>query len=69
MDKRMTAKKLIIPAIAVLAVLGAFIIYAAQPPASHAAAPNFTLTDVNGHTFSLSDFHGKIVLLQIFATW
>ena len=29
-------------------------------------APNFTLTDINGNTFSLSDFRGKIVILDFF---
>ena len=32
-------------------------------------APEFTLTDIDGNTFSLSDFRGKIVLLDFFATW
>ncbi|MDI6855680.1 MAG: cytochrome c biogenesis protein CcdA [Candidatus Thermoplasmatota archaeon] len=32
-------------------------------------APDFTLTDVNGNTFSLSDFRGKVVILDFMATW
>ncbi|GEM_PF-3358645 len=32
-------------------------------------APNFTLQDIDGSTFSLSDFRGKVVLLDFFATW
>ncbi len=32
-------------------------------------APDFTLSDLNGARFSLSDFRGKIVLLDFFATW
>jgi len=32
-------------------------------------APNFTLTDLNGKRFSLSDFRGRIVLIDFFATW
>ena len=32
-------------------------------------APNFTLTDVNGKTFALSDFRGNPVIIEIFSTW
>ena len=32
-------------------------------------APDFTLTDIDGNVFSLSDFRGKVVLLDFFATW
>jgi len=32
-------------------------------------ASNFTLEDIDGNIFSLSDFRGKIVLLDFFATW
>jgi len=32
-------------------------------------APDFTLTDIDGNTFSLSDFQGKVVILDFFATW
>ena len=30
------------------------------------AAPNFTLTDIDGKKFSLSDYRGKVVLLEFF---
>lgn len=30
---------------------------------------DFTLTDIDGNTFSLSDFRGKVVLLDFMATW
>jgi peroxiredoxin len=33
------------------------------------AAPNFSLKDVNGQTVQLSDFKGKVVLLNFWATW
>ncbi len=29
-------------------------------------APNFTLTDIDGKKFSLSDYRGKVVLLEFF---
>ncbi len=32
-------------------------------------APNFTLKDLNGRTDSLSDHKGKVVLVNIWATW
>jgi thiol-disulfide isomerase/thioredoxin len=34
-----------------------------------AKAPDFTATDVNGKKISLSDFRGKYVLLDFWATW
>jgi thiol-disulfide isomerase/thioredoxin len=30
---------------------------------------DFTLTDMNGQTFNLSDFRGKVVVLDFMATW
>jgi peroxiredoxin len=32
-------------------------------------APDFTLTDIDGNEFSLSDFRGKVVILDFMATW
>nr|WP_205003290.1 thiol-disulfide oxidoreductase ResA [Scopulibacillus daqui] len=32
-------------------------------------APDFVLTDVNGHQVKLSDFKGKAVMLNFWATW
>lgn len=32
-------------------------------------APDFTLTDVNGDQVSLSDFSGKVIVLNFWATW
>lgn len=34
-----------------------------------APAPNFTLPDLDGKMFSLTDFRGKVILLNIWATW
>ncbi len=39
--------------------------YAAQGT----AAPDFTLSDINGRKVTLSEFRGKVVLLNFWATW
>jgi peroxiredoxin len=33
------------------------------------AAPNFTLTDLEGHSVSLESLRGKVVMLNFWATW
>lgn len=33
------------------------------------AAPDFSLVDLEGSTFSLSDFRGKVVVIDFMATW
>jgi thiol-disulfide isomerase/thioredoxin len=37
--------------------------------ASHPLAPPFSLTDLNGTPLNLSDFQGKVVALDFWATW
>lgn len=32
-------------------------------------APGFSLTDLSGRSFSLSDYRGKVVVLDFWATW
>ena len=39
------------------------------PPAQRKPAPNFTLVDNNGKAITLSDYKGKVVLLDFWATW
>jgi peroxiredoxin len=41
--------------------------YALIPAESRVAAPDFTLTDLNGRTLSLFQFKGKVVLLDFWA--
>ena len=36
---------------------------------SRKPAPDFALKDANGNTVKLSDYHGKVVLLNFWATW
>jgi thiol-disulfide isomerase/thioredoxin len=50
-----------------LAGLGIFSGCGSTPRNIH--APNFTLTDLNGKKFSLSEFKGKVVFLEFWATW
>jgi peroxiredoxin len=41
----------------------------ADPVVGKEKAANFTLVDINGEQFSLSDHLGKVVLLDFFTTW
>lgn len=40
-----------------------------SPALEGKTAPNFTLTDLDGHKVSLSDYKGKAVLVNFWATW
>jgi cytochrome c biogenesis protein CcmG/thiol:disulfide interchange protein DsbE len=40
-----------------------------KPDGSRKSAPEFTLKDVNGSAVNLSDYKGKVVLLNFWATW
>ncbi len=42
---------------------------AVKSPKDRKAAPEFALKDVNGTTVRLSDYRGKVVLLNFWATW
>jgi peroxiredoxin len=42
---------------------------AAIPVKVNYAAPELTLTDIQGKSFSLHDFRGQVVLVNLWATW
>ena len=42
---------------------------ASRPSKERKPAPEFTLKDANGSTVKLSDYRGKVVLLNFWATW
>ncbi len=60
-----------ITALAVLALVA--LAYASQgwirPVTAGAEAPDFTYSDLDGEPKSLSDFRGKVVLVNVWATW
>ncbi len=41
----------------------------AEEPAAQPAAFDFELTDIDGKSFKLSDYRGKVVILDFWATW
>ena len=43
--------------------------YKMNPVSPPLQAPDFTLPDIDGESHSLSDFRGKVVMLNFWATW
>ncbi|MCF7807985.1 MAG: TlpA family protein disulfide reductase [Candidatus Marinimicrobia bacterium] len=54
-------------AVIVFVVAGLFTIGTSSVEAQE--APDFTLTDINGEQLSLSDYSGKVIILNFWATW
>jgi len=51
-------------------VLAAFVtVCSARSSAQNPVAPDFTLKDLNGAEVSLSDFEGKVLFINFWATW
>jgi peroxiredoxin len=55
--------------VAFLLLFGAFLIQRAHSQGNYPQAPDFRLTDINGKTISLSDYKGKVLFLNFWATW
>ena len=63
----MSSKRLIIYGIVALCLLGLYIAGRRAKPKT--TALDFTVTDINGRKLSLSDYKGKVILLDFWATW
>ena len=70
----MSSKRIVIWGIVALSLAGLYVMSrssASKPKltASGNPAPDFTVTDIDGKKITLSDYRGKVVLLDFWATW
>lgn len=65
-ERYLMFRHIVVTAILVMAVLVGCTNKSGQ---SDGAASNFTLQDMSGKTVKLSDYKGKVVLLEFWATW
>jgi cytochrome c biogenesis protein CcmG/thiol:disulfide interchange protein DsbE len=66
----MRASTLLLTLAAIATVVGQPAVHATLQPASQRkAAPQLALKDSTGRTISLTDYRGKVVLLDFWATW
>lgn len=70
---KIKTKFLVISMISVLFIVGSLLISPGQASAGDVQpareAPDFTLSDTDGKRISLSDFKGKVILIDFWATW
>src|ERR1041385_1363552 len=64
-----TASMLLIVAASATAVAQPAVRAILQPAIERKAAPQFALKDSTGNTIRLTDYRGKVVLLDFWATW
>jgi len=62
-------KNKIIASSAALLIIVFSIFMVGTSTVSAQVAPDFTLTDIDGNKVSLSDYKGKVILLDFWATW
>ena len=70
----MSSKRIAIYGVVALCLLGLYIAsrrtaQQPKPKASGNLAPDFTVKDIDGRMLTLSDYKGKVVLLNFWATW
>ncbi len=69
------AKKILILAILTVVVIAGFyyfthrVPFEKRPPAVGSAAPDIMLADLSGSMHSLSDYKGRVVIINFWATW
>jgi peroxiredoxin len=66
--KELRMKKITIAAVA-LALLLALGVPAVAVQGENVSAPDFSIKDLQGRTFSLADYKGKVLVLNFWATW
>jgi peroxiredoxin len=69
MSKKMRPTRSGISFFALLLALGFLTGMAAKPPLVGGPAPDFHLDQLNGPTSKMSDYRGKVVLLNFWASW
>lgn len=65
----LTVVVVIVVAVALFFIVRRHGVPAAASAQQGAAAPDFSLTDLNGRPLALSSYRGKVVLLDFWATW
>lgn len=62
-------KTVYIAVIGLLVTFGAYLFGTSSKDSSSNIAPDFSLQDINGKTLTLSDYKGKVIILDFWATW